>query len=108
MTYDEIYTLLCRVAAAKSGVLSGIPDTCADLHITGRSSGTIGAAIKNGTPVIFKGSTGSPDAAITISGDDFAALITGKLNPMTAMLTGRIKATGDYMKLMSIIKLIKN
>jgi len=108
MTYDEIYTLLCRAATATHSVLSGLPDTSADLHITGRSSGTIGAMIKNGTPVITKGSTGYPDATITISGDDFSALITGKLNPMTAMFTGRIKATGDYMKLMSIIKLIKN
>lgn len=108
MTYDEIFTLLSRIADAKRGMLADIPDTSADLRLTGDTPGTIGAILKNGTAVITKGSSGSPEATVTLSCDDFARLLSGKLNPMTAVFTGRIKVSGDYTKIMSIIKILKN
>jgi len=46
------------------------------------------------------------DCTIKISQEDFQALITGNLNPMMAMMSGKIKIDGDMgvaMKLQSLI-----
>ncbi len=107
MTCEEILALLNRAARAKADTLRDVPDTRADLIITGPSSCVIGAEVRNGILSVQPVSTGSPEATVTLSGDDFAALVTGKLNPMAAVFSGRIKVTGNYAKLMSIVKLIK-
>ncbi len=46
------------------------------------------------------------DCTIKISAENFKALVAGDLNPMTAMMTGKIKVSGDMgvaMKLQSLI-----
>ena len=107
MTFDEIFSTVSQLAEQNRVALSSAGDTSADLHITGESGGIIGAAIKNGVPAIIKGSVGSPEATVAISADDFASLLAGKLNPMLAVMTGRIKVSGNYAKLMGLIKGLK-
>lgn len=51
------------------------------------------------------GTAENPDATITMSADDFKALTSGDLNPMTAFMSGKIKVKGDMgivMKLQSV------
>ncbi len=45
------------------------------------------------------------DCTVTVSQEDFAALAKGELNPMTAVMTGKVKISGDMsiaMKLQSL------
>jgi len=104
MTFDEIYTTVSQLASQGGSVFAGTEDMCADLHITGAGGGTIGASIKNGVLSVRSGSVGSPEASVSVSADDFSALISGRLNPMMAMMTGRVRVSGNYAKLMSLIK----
>ncbi|MEL7250743.1 MAG: SCP2 sterol-binding domain-containing protein [Bacteroidota bacterium] len=46
------------------------------------------------------------DCVISVSPEDFMALVKGDLNPMMAMMTGKVKIKGDMgvaMKLQSLI-----
>lgn len=104
MTFDEIYTMVARVIEQNPSRFN-TPDTVtADLIITGESSGVIGATIKNGKTRVKKGSNIKPDATVTISGENLAKLLQGKLKPFMALLSGKIKVTGDYDKLMKVMK----
>ncbi len=107
MTFDEIYTIVSTLAQQNRAALASAGDISADLHIAGRNSGIIGAAVRNGEPTITRGTIGSPEATVTLSADDFDALLTGRLNPMMAVMTGRIRVGGNPAKLMSLIKALK-
>ena len=104
MTFDEIYTTVARILEQNPNRFN-TPDTVtADLIVTGAASGVIGATIKNGKTHIKKGSTIKPDATVTISGENLTKLLEGKLKPVIALVTGKIKVTGDYDKLMKVVK----
>lgn len=47
------------------------------------------------TPPAVSQEGGSPDTTITISADDLAELLAGRLNPMAAFGAGRLKVSGD-------------
>lgn len=46
------------------------------------------------------------DCTLKISRDNLVKLLTGKLNPMTAMVTGKLKLSGDPAVAMRLAKLI--
>jgi putative sterol carrier protein len=48
------------------------------------------------------------DFQITISTEDFAKLVFGKLNPMMGMLTGRMKLKGSIGEALKLDKLLKD
>jgi putative sterol carrier protein len=43
----------------------------------------------------------------TLTRDDFAALVLGKLNPMAGMVTGRMKLEGNMREALALDKLLK-
>ncbi|NUB45366.1 SCP2 sterol-binding domain-containing protein [Fertoebacter nigrum] len=46
------------------------------------------------------------DCTLRISQDNLVKLLTGKLNPMTGMLTGKLKISGDPAVAMKLAKLL--
>lgn len=46
------------------------------------------------------------DCTLRLSADSLTKLLTGKLNPMTAVMTGKIKISGDMGVAMKLSKLI--
>lgn len=46
------------------------------------------------------------DCTITISRDNLVKLLTGKLNPMTGVMMGKLKISGDMATAMKLGKLI--
>lgn len=103
MTYDEIYSLIERASAEAKERISGIEDTSVNLNITGSSGGTIGAAVTGGHLTVHRVRQLDSDAEITVSADDLYALLSGKLNPVTAMMSGKIRISGNMAKLMRVI-----
>lgn len=47
------------------------------------------------------------DCTIRISADNLAKLIAGKLNPMTGVMMGKLKVTGDVSVAMKLGQLLK-
>ena len=61
--------------------------------------------------VILSGSTASTkdqdtDCTIRISRDNLVKLLLGKLNPMTGVMTGKLKVSGDMAVAMKLGKLL--
>ncbi|CAI2347258.1 unnamed protein product [Caenorhabditis sp. 36 PRJEB53466] len=64
--------------------------------------------LKNGDgSLVDKKTTESPDVKFTLAPEDFAPLFTGKLRPTTALMTKKLKISGDMpgaMKLESLLR----
>ena len=51
--------------------------------------------IRNGACEVTEGSAENADLSLKMSDDDLVSLLTGKLDGMAAMMTGRLKLQGD-------------
>ena len=51
--------------------------------------------IHNGTCEVTEGNAETADLTLGMSDDDLVSLLTGKLDGMAAMMTGRLKLQGD-------------
>jgi acyl-CoA dehydrogenase len=57
--------------------------------------------------IVTEHEEGEADCTITIGVHDFISLVEGKLNPMMAVMSGKVKIRGDMgvaMKLQSLLK----
>ncbi|HBF41963.1 MAG TPA: hypothetical protein DDW19_09460 [Anaerolineaceae bacterium] len=64
-------------------------------HITGIENGEWLMRVGDAKCRITPGSVEMPLASLSLSSEDLDALLTGKLDPMKALLTGRIELKGD-------------
>ena len=58
--------------------------------------------IADGAPTIDDGLSDGADATLIMDGDDYAAMVSGDLNPMTAFMTGKVKVEGDLGSVMKM------
>ena len=68
-------------------------DMVFQFHITG--AGDWNVAVKDGTCTVSEGVHESPTVALTMSEENWIALVAGQLNPAMAFMSGKIKASGD-------------
>ena len=88
MTLDEITTAMSDRVAAKGGIKGKTvkfdfgPDGCVRIVATG-------------DPATVDNDNGAADCPVKVSKDDFVAMSTGKLDSMSAFMTGKLKIEGD-------------
>jgi putative sterol carrier protein len=72
--------------------------------VTGGPNGadTYELVIENGTCVLSPAPSRDPKLAVTAAPLDFIKLVSGNANPVTLLMTGRLKAKGDLMLAASI------
>lgn len=74
--------------------------------LSGDNGGQYWLRIADGKAESGEGTSDSPRMTIKAAADDFISMMQGKLNPMQAFMTGKIKIVGDTnlaMKLMPLI-----
>jgi putative sterol carrier protein len=76
-------------------------------RITGPSGGEWSVTVKDNECVVAEGTHDSPTTTIIMSDEDFLSLIEGRLNPMQAYASARLKVEGDLMKSQLVQKLFK-
>lgn len=107
MTYESI------VEAARNKFcdldVSSVNGTLAfQINIEGRAgSGIFYIEIKDGRVNVEPYEYYDRNAIITMNGTNFIKLINGKLDPVVAFTTGKIKVDGDMGAALEIIKFIK-
>ena len=69
--------------------------------LTGEQSGSWVVDMK-GAGEVRAGTAANPDCTIAMSEADFVALAMGKLNPMAAFSSGKLKITGNPMTAMKL------
>ena len=74
--------------------------------ITGDEPGVWAIHVAEGAARLIPGGVEKPDVAFTIKSQDWLAIAEGKLNPMTAFMTGKLKVIGDMMLAMQAPKLL--
>ena len=84
-------------AAAAAGVNATIY-----FELSGENSGNYYVVIADGKLEVEKGTPESPTATLKMDGDDYSDMVTGKLNPMTAFMTGKVKVEGDLATVMKM------
>jgi len=105
MTFDE---LLTKVRTLASGVDASNRDFFAvQINITGKESGVFYVEVKDGRINVEPYEYNDRNCAITINMTNFNKLIDGKLDPVLAFTTGKLKVDGDAGKALEFSKLIK-
>ena len=105
MTFNEILEMV-RGTAAKTDV-SGVDFLAVQVNLTGENGGVFYVEVKNGRVSVEPYEYIDRSCAVTISGDDFVKLANGKLDPVAAFTTGRLKVEGDLGKALEFAKVVK-
>ena len=97
-TFETMKTLF-NPAAAK-----GLNKTF-QWDISGEQAGKWAVKIADQTCEVIPGGVEKPDITLILSDQDWLSIAEGKLEPMNAFLTGKVKATGDMMLGMKLSQL---
>ncbi|NLA10995.1 MAG: SCP2 sterol-binding domain-containing protein [Firmicutes bacterium] len=74
--------------------------------LSGDGGGVFHVNVADGEAAVAEGASDDANITITMSADDFAGLLDGKLNATSAFMAGKLKVKGDMslaMKLQSLI-----
>jgi putative sterol carrier protein len=83
-----------------------LADKAGDLNATvqfdlsGEGGGQWYARVADGKVAVEKGTAENPTATIRMAADDYADLVSGKLNPVNAFMMGKVKVEGDLNTVM--------
>jgi len=77
------------------------------LELTGEGGGTWTLDIANGRCRVIQGPVENPTVHLTLSAQDYLAIVRGELDTMKAFMSGRAKAKGNMILLMKLPNLFK-
>ncbi len=105
MNIGEI-VVKAREVMGKTDV-SGVNFLAVQVNLTGENGGVFYIEIKDGRVNVEPYNYNDRSCAINISPENFAKLIAGKLDPVMAFTTGKLKVEGDVGKALEFSKLVK-
>lgn len=70
--------------------------------LTGDNGGSFHVVVSDGKGEVKEGTADSADLTVLVSDKDFDKLVAGKLNPVMAYMTGKIKVQGDLSLAMKL------
>ncbi|MCI5577905.1 MAG: SCP2 sterol-binding domain-containing protein [Oscillospiraceae bacterium] len=106
MTFNE---LLEKVRITLDDIdFTYVPFMAIQINITGKDGGVFYIEIKDGKATAEPYEYIDRSCALTIDRTNFLKLLNGKLDPVTAYTTGKLKVDGDLAKALEFSRLIKN
>ncbi len=105
MTFDEIMAKVKAMAAKVDA--SGTDFLAVQVNLTGKESGVFYVEVNNGKVSAEPYDYHDRSCALTIEPANFVKLMDGKLDPVIAYTTGKLKVEGDLGKALEFSKLIK-
>ena len=75
-------------------------DATVQFKLTGEGGGDWYVVISNGEIEVEKGEVESPTSTIHMEASDYAAMVSGELNPMTAFMEQKVRIEGDLNTVM--------
>ena len=73
--------------------------------LSGEGGGQWSVAIADGKCSVTQGAASSPKATVRMDAGDYHDMVTGKLNPMMAFMSGKVKVEGDLNSVMKFQQL---
>lgn len=80
-------------------------DATVQFDLSGDNGGQYWLKIADKNATVGEGTVENPKMTIKGTADDYAAMVTGDLNPMQAFMSGRIKVQGDMALAMKFMTL---
>lgn len=106
MTYESIVEAVRKKFSDVD--VSSVPGTLAfQFDIEGKAEGIFYVEIKNGELHVEPYDYHDRNARIIMNGTNLMKLINGKLDPVLAFTTGKLKVDGDTNAAMELIRFIK-
>ena len=106
MTYESIVAA-ARKKLSKADV-SSIPGTLAfQVDVEGKAEGIFYTEIKDGQLHVEPYDYHDRNARLIINGTNLMKLVNGKLDPVLAFTTGKLKVDGDTNAAMELIRFLK-
>ncbi|MBQ7200386.1 MAG: SCP2 sterol-binding domain-containing protein [Eubacterium sp.] len=93
MTFDELLTKVRKIADGAD--VSGIDFLAVQLNITGKNEGVFYIEVKDGKVNVEPYEYNDRNCAVTMNMTNFNKLIDGKLDPVLAFTTRKLKVDGD-------------
>lgn len=79
--------------------------TCFHFDLEGEEGGQVTVLVENGSMKTSQGLNGTPTCVIKAKADDLKKVFKGELNPMMAILTGKLKIS-NQSEMMKFAKLL--
>jgi putative sterol carrier protein len=105
MTTKEIFNEMQKRMDANPAKLAGIKAVF-QFDISGADPGIYSIAIADGKAAVSEGTSASSNITITMASNDFADMVEGKLDGITAFMGGKLKVKGDMMLAMQLQSLL--
>jgi putative sterol carrier protein len=70
--------------------------------ITGEGGGTYQVEIDDGKCAVKEGAAPAPQLTLSMAANDWVDMVSGKLNPQMAFMSGKLKHKGDMALLMRL------
>ena len=106
MTTKEIFNEMQKRMDANPAKLAGMKAVF-QFDISGADPGIYSVAIADGKAAVSEGTSASSNITITMASNDFADMVEGKLDGVTAFMGGKLKVKGDMMLSMQLQSLLK-
>jgi putative sterol carrier protein len=96
----SVGNLFDEMPSAFDAEKAGDFDATVQFKLTGEDGGDWFVVIANGEIEVEKGVAESPTATLHMEAADYAAMVSGELNPMTAFMQQKVKVEGDLNSVM--------
>ena len=105
MKFDELVTKVRGIA--QNADVSDKDFLAVQVNITGKDSGVFYVEVKDHRVSVEPYEYNDRNCAVTMSMTDFNKLLDGKLDPVVAFTTKKLKVDGDVGKALEFSKLLK-
>ncbi len=106
MASEEIKALFDQMSARFDPAKAEGVNAAIQFDLTGDNGGQYWLHIADGKMNVGQGLVENPKMTLKASADDFMSMLGGRLNPMNAFMTGKIKVQGDTSLALKLMPLI--
>lgn len=92
----QVFEEMARKLAARPELVKRV-GAVYQFNITGQPGGVWTVDMKNGMGRVYKGEATQPNCTITVADEHFVQFAQGKLDPMSAFTSGKVKVKGNVM-----------
>lgn len=107
MSELDVQSIMEKVVRAFQPEKAAGIDATVQFHMTGVQSGDWVATIRDQKLSVTEGTVPNPNLMFSANSQDIADVFTGKLNPMTAYMQGKVQFKGDMGLAMKLVGLFK-
>ncbi|MGB4182236.1 MAG: SCP2 sterol-binding domain-containing protein [Dethiobacteria bacterium] len=102
---ELIGNLKTKLGSADPDKLKGM-NAIYQFDLSGDNGGVLHLKVDDGDTEVAEGASDSANITITMSADDFASMLDGKLNATSAFMAGKLKVKGDMSRAMKLQSLL--